>query len=224
MLITSQKDRNSRADVPKPLYQLNKMQAVAGKCVTRNSQLYYYQSLNVNSLWNKLFNILSVNTLRIVCNAVIFQNLWKLHVFFSSMPSTFSKEKAAFYVLSFLFFTVRKGRRVCKDIQVSKYRLNYSVPPLDPQSYAAIYCCLVLEVNLWIHRSFLTLNGPFSCEVGGGTCAALNNLRLRWFLRCLYRGSKRRASFSEEAAGRSWRCLEEVDCTYQMFSWKKATL
>lgn len=36
MLITSQEDRNSRANIPKPSYQLNKMQAVAGKCVTRN--------------------------------------------------------------------------------------------------------------------------------------------------------------------------------------------
>lgn len=139
MLITSQEERNSRANISKPSYRLNKMQAVAGKCVTRNKQLYYYQSLNVNSLWNKLFNILSVNTPRIVYNAVIFQNLWKLHVFFSSMPSTFPKEKAAFYVLFFYFFLQylkaeqqsAKISRCLNTTLITQYHLQ-TLSPMQP--------------------------------------------------------------------------------------------
>lgn len=44
------------------------MQGVTRKCVTRNKWLRYYQSLNVNSLWIKFFNILSINIPNIVYN------------------------------------------------------------------------------------------------------------------------------------------------------------
>lgn len=82
---------------------------------------------------------------------------------------------------------------------MSKYRLNYSVLSLDYQSYSQL---LLSGLRVFVYLHFLTLKCPFpfSCKVGvqffcNETCAAVNNLKIGRFLRCLYKGCKMRASF-----------------------------